>query len=44
MIDQFMEMVRIPSESGNEAEFIHIYGEKSSTNWRAEAHIDNYGN
>ncbi|RKY51774.1 MAG: peptidase M20, partial [Candidatus Neomarinimicrobiota bacterium] len=43
MIDQFMEMVRIPSESGNEAEIMD-YLEKEFKNLGAEAGKDSYGN
>ena len=43
MIDQFMEMVRIPSDSGNEAEFI-TYLEKEFTKLGAQTQIDSYGN
>ncbi len=43
MIDQFLEMVKIDSESGNEANFI-AYIEKELSSLGAETHIDNYGN
>ncbi len=43
MIEQFMKMVTIPSESGNEAEFI-AYLEKELQNLGAEALVDSYGN
>jgi len=43
MIDQFMEMVQIDSESGNEAEFIQ-YLKKEFEALGAQAQIDNYGN
>lgn len=43
MIEQFMEMVRIPSESGNEAEFID-YLEKEFTKAGAQVGKDAYGN
>lgn len=43
MIDQFMEMVQIDSESGNEAKFIQ-YLKKEFEVLGAQAQIDNYGN
>lgn len=43
MITQFMEMVRIPSESGNEAEMI-AYLKKEFEELGAEARTDAYGN
>jgi len=43
MIEQFMEMVRIPSESGNEAEFIS-YLENEYKKLGAAVVIDSYGN
>ena len=43
MIEQFMEMVRIPSESGNEAEMI-AYLQKEFTALGGEAETDAYGN
>ncbi|MBN1195965.1 MAG: M20/M25/M40 family metallo-hydrolase [Candidatus Aminicenantes bacterium] len=43
MIDQFMEMVQIDSESGNEAKFIQ-YLKKEFEALGAQAQIDDYGN
>jgi len=43
MIEQFMEMVRIPSESGNEAEMI-AYLERAFGDIGAETTVDSYGN
>lgn len=43
MIAQFMEMVRIPSESGNEAEMI-AYLKKEFESLGGDAEIDDYGN
>ena len=43
MIEQFMEMVRIPSESGDEAEMI-AYLKAELEKLGAEAVIDSYGN
>lgn len=43
MIDQFMEMVRIPSESGEEAAFI-AYLQKEFEALGAKTLIDSYGN
>jgi len=43
MIEQFMEMVRIPSESGNEGEMI-AYLEREFETLGAETTIDGYGN
>lgn len=43
MVEQFMEMVRIPSESGNEAEMI-AYLQREFSALGAEATIDSYGN
>ncbi len=43
MVEQFLEMVRIPSESGNEAEMI-AYLEREFTALGAEATVDGYGN
>ena len=43
MINQFMEMVKIPSESGNEAEFID-YLKNEFQQLGAEARKDSYGN
>jgi tripeptide aminopeptidase len=43
MITQFMDMVRIPSESGNEAEMI-AYLKKEFEAIGASAQIDAYGN
>ena len=43
MIQQFMEMVKIPSESGNEAEFLtYLKGEFEKLGGKAEK--DEYGN
>ena len=43
MIDQFMEMVQIDSESGNEADFIQ-YLKKEFDALGAQAQVDGYGN
>jgi len=43
LIDQFIEMVKIPSESGNEKEMIE-YLEKEFLQLGAETQIDSYGN
>jgi len=43
MVEQFLEMVRIPSESGNEAEMI-AYLEREFSALGAEATVDGYGN
>jgi len=43
MVQQFMEMVQIPSESGNEAEMI-AYLEQAFGGLGAETTVDNYGN
>jgi tripeptide aminopeptidase len=43
MVQQFMDMVRIPSESGNEAEMI-AYLKAEFESLGAEARIDAYGN
>jgi len=43
MISQFMDMVKIPSESGNEAEFIN-YLNSEFQRLGAEARKDSYGN
>jgi len=43
LVDQFIEMVKIPSESGNEKEMIE-YLEKEFLQLGAETQIDNYGN
>lgn len=43
MIKQFMEMVRIPSESGNEAEMI-AYLQREFSALGAETTVDGYGN
>lgn len=43
MIEQFMEMVRIPSESGEEAEFI-AWLAKAFETLGAEVRVDAYGN
>lgn len=43
LIDQFLEMVKIPSESGNEKEMIE-YLEKEFQKLDAQTTIDNYGN
>ena len=43
MVNQFLEMVRIPSESGNEAEMI-AYLEREFSALGAEATVDGYGN
>jgi len=43
MIDQFLEMVKIDSESGDEQKFIS-YLEKEFQSIGADTHIDSYGN
>jgi tripeptide aminopeptidase len=43
LIDQFLEMVKIPSESGNEKEMIE-YLEKEFKKIGAHTKVDNYGN
>ena len=43
LIDQFLEMVRIPSESGNEKEMIE-YLAREFQKLNAQTTIDNYGN
>ena len=43
LIDQFIEMVKIPSESGNEKEMIE-YLDKEFQKLGAQTTIDNYGN
>ncbi len=43
MVEQFMEMVRIDSESGNEAEF-HAWLKKEFEALGGEATLDSYGN
>ncbi len=43
LIDQFLEMIKIPSESGNEKEMI-AYLEKEFQKLGAKTKVDNYGN
>ena len=43
LVDQFLEMVRIPSESGNEKEMIEYLARKFQK-LNAQTTIDNYGN
>ena len=44
MVNNLCEMVRIPSESGEEQEFIKYLADKFSTDLKAACRIDSYGN